>query len=90
MIDSSWTWAGIKGLQFQPQGQLKTPWGTGVWGILPIGADFRDDGFCKAGCAFADFSGALHNVRFDWSSTPPSFKTYRVGDAESISGEQVL
>lgn len=90
LMGTSWTWSGIKGLQFMEQGQMKTPWGTGVWGILPTNIDYRDAGFCAPGCAFVDFSGALHNLRFDWNTNPPSFKTYRVGDGESISGTQVF
>ena len=29
------TWAGFGGLQFLPGGELKTPWGRGVWGAPP-------------------------------------------------------
>ncbi|KAL3924150.1 MAG: hypothetical protein SGPRY_004000 [Prymnesium sp.] len=89
IIGTSWTWSGITGLAFQREGQAKTPWGTGVWGILPKDIDYNDDGFCEVGCAFLDFSGALHNLRFDWTATPSTFKTYRIGDGESIAGVQV-
>jgi len=89
LLGSSWTWANIESLQFQAKGALKTPWGTGVWGILPKGKFSSDGGFCDEGCAFVDFSSALHNVRFDFSTTPPTFKTWRVGDGESVEGKQI-
>ena len=83
-----WDWAGVQGLLFQDGGWLKTPWGTGVWGGLPD-QDYNDGGFCAAECLFADFSGALHNVKFDFSTTPATFKTWRVGDGEQIVGKAI-
>ena len=68
-------------------GELKTPWSNGMWGALPEGVDYNDDGFCKLGCLFADFGGALHNIRFDRDMQ--TFKSWRVGDAESVSGVRV-
>jgi hypothetical protein len=56
-------------------------------GALPEGVDYNDDGFCKLGCLFADFGGALHNIRFDRDMQ--TFKSWRVGDAESVSGVRV-
>ena len=47
---------------------------------------YNDDGHCALGCAFADFAGALHNLRFNFTATPASFKTFRVGDGESVDG----
>ena len=44
MEGTKWTWAGITGLEFESNGRLKTPWGHGVWGILPKGMDYRDGG----------------------------------------------
>jgi len=85
VLGSKWTWAGTPGLQFQPAGELKTPWGKGIWGGLPD-QDYNDGGFCASNCLFADFSGALHNVRFDFDASPHTFKTWRVGDGEQIVG----
>jgi len=85
VLGSRWKWAGISGLQFLAAGELKTPWGSGVWGALPSGVDYRDDGFCAKECLFADFGGGLHNVRFDQELH--SFKSYRLGDGDSINGE---
>ena len=106
-------WAGIGGLEFQANGHLLTPWGTGVWGALPKNVDYNDDGHCatRLGCLFGDFGGGLHNLRFDGepaaagsSSSSSSldaadeatlgpklrrFKSFRVGDAESVQGTRV-
>ena len=87
VMGSEWSWSGVTGLGFQPAGVLKTPWGSGIWGALP-NQDYNDGGFCAADCLFADFSGALHNVRFDFSETPATFKTWRVGDGEQIVGKR--
>ena len=84
---TEWEWAGVAGLAFQPGGHLKTPWGSGVWGALP-NQDYNDGGFCAADCLFADFSGALHNMRFDFSTEPATYKTWRVGDGEQIVGKR--
>lgn len=86
LVGTRWTWAGIKHLEFLGKGQLKTPWGSGVWGIV---APDPSDAFCAAGCAFADFSGALHNVAFDFSKQPNTFSTFRVGDGENVPGVHV-
>jgi hypothetical protein len=87
--NTKWTWAGISGFSFGPNGQLTTPWGKGVWGALPTGIDYKDGGHCassKGGCLFADFSSALHNVRFDLDATPWTFLTYRLGDGANVKG----
>jgi len=83
---TSWTWSGIKSLTFGEGGALTTPWGQGSWGILPSGVDYNDGGLCRDGCAFADFSSALHNVRFNFDADPQTFATFRVGDGESVPG----
>ena len=83
---SKWTWAGIKGMSFNAGGALTTPWGSGVWGCLPSGVDYHDDGFCKAGCLFADFGSALHNLRFDTEASPWTFDSYRLGDGAHVPG----
>ena len=84
---TSWSWAGIKGMTFASSGELITPWGKGVWGCLPEGVDYNDRGFCRAGCLFADFGSALHNVKFDLAATPaPTFDSYRVGDGAHVPG----
>ena len=67
VMGTEWSWSGTPGLAFQPEGVLKTPWGAGIWGALP-NQDYNDGGFCAADCLFADFSGALHNLRFDFRS----------------------
>ena len=87
VMGTSWTWAGIEKMQFHPGGKLQTPCGDGVWGALPKTSSGGE--FCEAGCLFADFSSALHNLRFDFSSSPASFKTWRVGDGESIEGKLI-
>ena len=97
VMGTRWTWSGIEALEFRAAGELKTPWGSGVWGALaraaPDAAAGRAaaeaDDFCAGenGCLFADFSGALHNVRFDFGATPHTFKTERVGDGESVEGK---
>ena len=89
VVDTRWTWAGIEGFSFGPAGVLNTPWGKGVWGALPTGVDYKDGGFCSnklKPCLFADFSSALHNVRFDLESSPWTFMTYRLGDGANVNG----
>ena len=83
---TKWTWAGIPGMSFDAGGHLTTPWGKGVWGCLPTGVDYNDNGFCKSGCLFADFGSALHNLKFDTSTEPWSFDSYRVGDGAHVPG----
>lgn len=39
------------------------------------------------GCLFADFANANHNLRFDWSATPPTFTAVRVGDMATVVGK---
>ena len=75
-----------RGLERFSGGVLKTPWGEGKWGLA-----LRPKGMPQCAppneCLFADFSGALHNVRFDFGATPHTFKTERVGDGESVEGK---
>ena len=62
-----------KGLEFRAQGELKTPWGHGKWGVL----------IDKPGVAFADFGGAMHEITFErW----PVFISTRCGDGEVVRG----
>ena len=88
VMGSKWSWAGIAGLGFEPHGSLKTPWGVGAWGALPTGGgvDYTDEGFCAPGCLFADFGGGLHNLKFDFTRTPWTFKSYRLGDGTNVDG----
>ena len=66
-------WAHVKGLEFRAQGELKTPWGHGKWGVL----------IDKPGVAFADFGGAMHEITFErW----PVFISTRCGDGEVVRG----
>ena len=86
VVGSSWTWAGISSMEFHKGGELKTPWGSGIWGVLPKGVDYKDEGFCGEGvdCLFADFSSAMHNLKFDLPNG--KFDSYRVGDAAHVPG----
>merc|ERR1711908_201822 len=83
IVGSQWAWAGIDGFEFGPHGKLRTPWGDGVWGLVvsdslaPPVADAEYVSGC-AGCLFADFANAAHNLRFDFGVEPPSFKAIRV------------
>ena len=86
---TEWSWANIPGLAFHPGGELKTPWGSGVWGAAPKGVDFHDKGFCASaaeGCLFADFGGALHNIRFE--ADLRRFDSFRLGDGTNVKGER--
>ena len=67
-------WAGAKGFGFGPRGTLRTPWGSGVWGVLPD----------KPGLLFADFGGSRHELSFDaW----PAFTSARCADGDVVRGE---
>ena len=60
-------------LSFLPQGQLRTLWGEGAWGVLPD----------APGKLFADFGGGQHELRFEsW----PSFVSTRCHDGNIIRG----
>jgi hypothetical protein len=93
LLNTRWTWAGVEALGFGDGGKLETPWGEGVWGVLPPDANVNDGGFCAAGvpagCAFADFGHALHNVRFNFGAEPPTLRSWRVGDGESVDGKRL-
>jgi hypothetical protein len=93
LLGTRWSWAGVEALRFGPRGKLTTPWGDGVWGVLPPDAPVADGGFCAqgspVGCAFADFGSALHNLRFDLFAEPPTLKSWRVGDGESVDGKRL-
>lgn len=92
IVGSQWAWAGVDGLEFAPGGKLKTPWGEGMWGIVPSEGGtppVEDNDFvlkCN-GCLFADFANANHNLRFDLAADPPSFTAVRVGDLAKVTGE---
>ena len=82
VVGTRWLWAGIKYLEFRDAGELKTPWGTGKWGLAqkPKGL-----AACQPPneCLFADFSGGAHHVSFN---LPDSFLSTRVGDGEEVKG----
>ena len=86
VVGTRWTWAGISGLKFEDGGLLVTPWGQGIWGVLPKGVDYKDEGFCGPGvaCLFCDFSSAMHNLKFDLAAG--KFDSYRVGDGARVPG----
>ena len=51
------SWAGFGGLQFLPNGDLKTPWGSGIWGAPPEAQDARSSSL------LAEFAGHKHLLR---------------------------
>ena len=91
-----WSWAGVAGFVLQPGGELQTPWGKGVWGVVrdavpnapptPYGASAEDLILRCNGCLFADFANANHNLLVDLAATPPSFRAIRVGDLAEVKG----
>lgn len=88
-----WTWGGVDGFEFRPGGELVTPWGNGVWGIVAKSDSANTPSDARAAqisactdCLFADFANANHNLRFSWDQTPPTFKSVRVGDLETVMG----
>ena len=67
------TWGGVRGLAFEAEGALRTPWSVGRWGVLPD----------KPGVLFADFGGARHELAFDeW----PRFTSTRCSDGQTVHG----
>ena len=98
VLQTKWKWANIAGLQFQPAGALKTPWGVGAWGVFkqPAGvaahaavaaAEDVEDGIMRCSeCLFADFGNAQHNLRFYFNETPPRFLSHRIGDGFNVEG----
>ena len=62
-------------------------------GMARLGRELEDDGECVdncltrcSGCLFADFGSALHNLKFDTTTEPWSFDSYRVGDGAHVPG----
>jgi len=84
---TEWLWAGIKSLIFNDAGVLKTPWGTGKWGLaqrpkgLPMCLPPNE-------CLFVDFSGAAHHVYF-LDKGLSKFVSMRVGDGEIVNGTRI-
>lgn len=85
VLGTRWLWAGIRSLDFLEAGVLKTPWGSGKWGLAP-----RPKGMPAClppnECLFVDFSGAAHHVSFE---LPERFTSIRVGDGETVKGERI-
>ena len=85
VVGTRWLWAGIKSLEFREAGVLKTPWGTGKWGLA-----MRPKGMPECAppkeCLFVDFSGAAHHVSFE---LPDKFHSVRVGDGEVVEGKRI-
>ena len=85
VVGTKWLWAGIRSLDFLDAGILKTPWGSGKWGLalqpkgLPACAPPKE-------CLFVDFSGAAHHVSFE---LPDKFHSVRVGDGEKVEGTRI-
>jgi len=90
---SRWSWSGVAGFEFARGGELVTPWGKGVWGLVSKAAGGADDPSkdaqvkACADCLFADFANANHNVRFSWDADPPTFRSVRVGDLQEVAGK---
>lgn len=68
LLGSKWTWAGIPGLEFSGPCEVKTPWGTGKWGLQTRSR--ACDAACVARSVFLDFSGALHSLAFQPDAEP--------------------
>ena len=91
VVGTSWTWAGIKSMTFQPGGVLKTPWGEGKWGLA-----LRPKGMPQCAppneCLFADFSSNAHNLAFDKDKDGglgARFASLRIGDGETVEGKRI-
>ena len=50
------TWARNGGFTPKPDGTLKTPWGDGTWGVIPLEAAEGKDRL------FVDFAGTKHMI----------------------------
>mgnify|MGYP007005018054 CR=1 FL=1 len=89
MVNTHWTWAGIKTLTFLPKGELRTPWGEGKWSLAK--AKVRGVPACDAAagkeCLCIDFSGALHHATVDLEQG--TFLSVRVGDSENVKGVRI-
>ena len=92
VLHTKWTWAGIKHMEFQDAGVLKTPWGSGKWGLA-----LRPKGMPQCAppneCLFVDFSGAAHHVKVELTVKEPhepiTFMSLRVGDGEVVNGTRM-
>jgi hypothetical protein len=49
-------WANVKGFKLMTDGSLKSPWGSGAWGVVPTAESEGKDRL------FLDFTGAKHMV----------------------------
>lgn len=50
----SFSWAGFGGLRFEPNGELTTPWGKGIWGAPP------EEQSASGAALLAEFAGHQH------------------------------
>ena len=90
-LRTRWAWAGNAGFEFRDGGELSTPWGGGVWGVV-ASVDAKppsnpaDYVASCGGCLFADFANANHNLHFRWDAPTPTFTAVRVGDLAVVEG----
>lgn len=80
VMGREWSWAGISGMRFKlgddggQEGVLVTPWGHGVWGVVPKRADVL----------FAEFAQQVHMLQF-WIAER-KFVSTRCSDGELVNG----
>ena len=81
VMGREWSWAGISGMRFKlgddggQEGVLVTPWGHGVWGVVPKRADVL----------FAEFAQQMHMLQF-WIDEG-KFVSTRCSDGELVNGK---
>ena len=86
-VGTQWSFAGQKMMVFLPSGLLKTPWGTGAWGITGHPAP-KTVPACEAPeeCLYASFASNVHDISFKW---PDSFTSTRLADGEVVQGRRL-
>lgn len=87
VLGTEWTWQGIPKIEFREAGVLKTPWGTGKWGIPKRVSGMPECERENRECLFADFANAAHHLSFD---LPNRFKSMRVSNGEIVVGRRLV
>jgi len=79
LTSSTWSWAGVKPLTFAAHGSMSTPWGNGVWAVLPG----------KERLIAANFIGRQHVLLFTMDQGKERFVSSRCDDADVVLGRRV-
>ncbi|KAG8461243.1 hypothetical protein KFE25_002432 [Diacronema lutheri] len=81
LASGTWAWAGVEGMRFLAEGVLVTPWGSGLWGVVPG----------QPRLIWASFAQQLHMLNFGAQAAAEGvplarFQSTRCSDGETVQG----